>query len=167
MKRILFSTLVFSFLVSACSNDDSDVSSVEGVWKLTAYNVADGFDVNSDGIKNINLLNEMECLNNEVLVFESNGSMHSSSTFNPVIQIYTLNEVTNEYAFNVECDIEGVISYATSYSQKGNTITFNNHNASVSDNQLYIVFEDAIEIFNSDFTKILAREDLTLVYAKQ
>lgn len=167
MKRILFFITILSFLSIACSTDDSDMASVEGVWKLTAYNVADGFDVNSDGIKNINLLNEMECLNNEVLVFESNGSMYSSSTFNPVIQIYRLNEVTNEYGFNVECDIEGVISFATSYSQKGNTITFNNHHASIADNQLYIVFEDAVEIFNADFTKVLAREDLTLVYSKK
>jgi len=167
MKRILFSTLVFSFLVSACSNDDSDVSSVEGVWKLVAYNVAEGFDINKDGIKSVNILEEIECVNNEVLVFESTGVVSTHFSFNPEIQIYRLNEVTNEYAFNVECDIEGVISYASSYSQKGNTITFNNHKASVADNQLLLVFEDAIEIFNSDFTIVLAREDLTLVYSKQ
>lgn len=151
----------------ACSNDDSTVSSVEGAWKLVAYNVIDGFDINNDGIKSVNILEEIGCANNEVLVFESTGVVSINASFNPLIQIRLLNETTNEYAFNVECDIEGVISFATSFSQKGNAISFNNHDALLSDNQLYIVFEDAFEIFNEDYSKVLAREDLALVYSKQ
>lgn len=167
MKRILTIFTFLSLLLFACSSDDSKLTSVEGVWQLVAYNVPEGFDINNDGIKSINILQEIGCANNEVMVFESTGVVYTDASFNPLIQIYILNEVTNEYAFNVECDTEGVISLATNYTQKGNTITFNKHSASVMHNHLYIIYEDAIEIFNADFTKVLAREDLTLVYSKQ
>lgn len=166
MKRILTIITFLSLLIFACSSDDSNLTSVEGVWELVGYNVAEGFDINNDGIKSINILQEIDCINNEIMVFESTGVVYTHASFNPLIQIYVLNETINEYAFNVECDAEGVISLATNYSQKGNTITFNKHSASVMNNQLSIIYEDAIEIFNADFTKVISRQDLTLVYVK-
>ncbi len=167
MKRILV-ILTFSFFwLFACSSDDSNLTSIEGIWKLVAYNVGEGFDINNDGIKSINLLEEIGCTNNEELLFESTGVVYTNASFNPGIKIYIVNEETNAYAFNIVCDTEGVISFASNYIQKENTIAFNNHNAVISNNQLYIVFQDAIGIYNSDFTKVLRRVDLTLVYSKQ
>ena len=164
MKRILL--IIISIVLVSCSDETIDMSAV-GSWKLTGYNVANGFDINNDGIKSVNLLDEFECQNNETLTFELNGVVSSIETFNPEINIVLVDESTNEYAFNITCDLEGVIGFATNYSQNGEIITYNSKNATIIGNEMKMVFEDAIEIFNADLTQVIANEDLTLVYTKQ
>ena len=166
MKRILFVFLI-SIVSFSCSNESYDATTVEGKWKLTAYNVADGFDINNDGIKSINVLDEIDCVSNEFLTFESNGVMYSDSTFNPDIRIALLDGTTNEYAFNITCDQEGVIGFATNYTQKGDTITYNNRKVSIIGNQLYVEYKNGIKIYNENFTKVVGTKDLTMVYTKQ
>jgi len=164
MKRILI-TIISAILFVSCSNETIDMSAV-GTWKLTGYNVANGFDLNNDGIKSLNLLNEFECENHETLTFELNGVVSSDKTFNPEVDVILLNEATNEYTFNVVCDLEGVIGFASNYSQNGEIVTYNNKNAVIKGNELSVVFENAIKIYNSDLTQIVDTENLTLVYTK-
>ncbi|MFH4964131.1 hypothetical protein V8G69_03935 [Gaetbulibacter sp. M235] len=164
MKRILF--IISTIFLVSCSNETIDMSAV-GTWKLTGYNVSNGFDLNNDGIKSLNLLNEFECENHETLTFELNGVVSSTETFNPEVDVILIDEATNEYAFNVVCDIEGVIGFASNYSQNGEIVTYNNKNATIIGNELSVVFEDAIKIYNSDSTQVVSTENLTLVYTKQ
>ncbi|MBP0903301.1 hypothetical protein ACFSKN_00235 [Mariniflexile gromovii] len=156
-----------SLLLTSCFNDADDNLTIEGVWRLTAMNVEDGFDINEDGVANVNLLNEIDCVNNETLVFESKGVVTSNKTFNPDIKIALLEGTTDAYVFDVECDVEGTINFAVNYTQNNNLIIINESEAILNGNQLTRVFENAINIYSEDFINVIATKKVTLVYTKQ
>ncbi|WP_308991203.1 hypothetical protein QLS71_002010 [Mariniflexile litorale] len=166
MKKIILALTLVALLLTSCSHD-SDHNTINGVWILTEWNVADGFDMNNDDIVNTNILNEIDCVNNETLVFESTGMVSSNKTFNPTIEIALQNGTSNNYIFNIVCDEEGSISYASNYSKNGDVVLINDAIATVKNNKLTRVFIGAIKIYNEDFTEVLASKDLTLVYTKQ
>lgn len=158
-------TLVF---FTSCSSDDmQNNSNLVGTWELSAWNVEGGFDLNDDGIVSTNLLNEIDCTQNETLLFEANGVVSLNTTFNPDIEIVLLNDSDNQYSFNVDCDTEGVISLATSYSVNGNSVSIGESMALLDANQISIVFKNSLEIHNEDLTEVIATKDLTLVYSKK
>lgn len=169
----LFLTVITAFVLvlgTSCATEeleDSNNLSIKGVWNLTAWNIDNGFDINNDGIISTNLLNEISCHQNETLLFEANGVVSLNTTFKPNLEIYLLNSRVEQYSFNLECDTEGVVSLATSYTKSGNTIMIGETEASIEINQMSIVFENSIEIYNEDFTEVLETRDLTLVYIKQ
>ncbi|MEC3908360.1 hypothetical protein VOI54_15120 [Tamlana sp. 2201CG12-4] len=156
--------------VASCSSDDvqnENDSNIQGVWKLSAWNIVGGFDMNNDGVVHTNLLNEIDCTKNETLLFEPNGIVSLNTTFSPDIEIALLDEETNTYSFDVTCDTEGIISLATSYKVNGNHVEIGEIDALIEGNQISIVFEKSLEIYNSDLTQIIETKDLTLVYVKQ
>ena len=172
MNKLLLNLYIAFVLVSftSCSKDDmqdSNNSSITGVWKLTAWNVDGGFDFNNDGTVSTNLLNEIDCSRNETLFFDKKGVVSLNTTFNPKIDIALLNELTSEYNFNVTCDTEGVVSLATSYTVNGSMIFIGESEAQFDGNQISLIFEDRIKIYNEDFTQVVDTKDLTLVYNKQ
>jgi hypothetical protein len=155
--------------ITSCSSDDmqdSNNSSILGVWQLTAWNVEEGFDFNEDGTENTNLLNEIDCSRNETLIFDNNGVVSLNTTFNPDIDIALKDGSSNTYIFNVTCDTEGVISLATSYQLKDSSVFIGEFKASFMDNQITLVFKERIKIYNENFTEVIDRRDLTLVYTK-
>lgn len=158
--------LIECVLSVACSNDETTDSSIVGTWQLTTWTINIPMDLNNDSITSTNLLDEATCDNNETLVFESNGTVSSNSTYNPQVNISLL-ESTDDYLWDVVCDTEGTIGLAGSYTQNNNSITLFNTTAVVSDNQLTIVYENAIDIYNEDFTQVVTKKDLTLVYTKK
>jgi len=162
---ILACVLMFS---TSCSKDDLETNnpSVVGVWKLSSYDIGISVDIDKDDKRNTNILNEIDCEVNEELVFKSNGTVASNDSFHHIIDISKSN-LTNDYIFNVECS-EGYISTATSYVKESNTrIEFNGIVSTINSNQLTRVFENAIEIYNEDFTEVVEVKNLTLVYTKQ
>ncbi|GAA3654056.1 hypothetical protein [Flavivirga jejuensis] len=163
----LFYILCFVLVFTSCSSDDNDGVSIIGVWELTAWDVMDGFDINNDGTASTNIIDEIECTNNETLIFEDNGVMSSNETYNPDINIALLEGTTDEYMFNVSCDEQGIIGFATSYSQTNNTVIFNDIEFTVIDNQLFRVIKESVKIYNEDFTEVVATKDLKLVYTKR
>lgn len=165
MNKLLFILCFASLLVTSCSEEDDGLS-VVGTWKLTAWNVADGFDINNDGTVSTNILDEIECTNSEALIFEATGVMSSNNTFNPAINIALLDGTTDSYTFNITCDQEGVISFATTYSQSLDTVTFNDSEFTIIGNQLLREIKEGIKIYNEGFTEVIATKDLTLVYTK-
>jgi len=167
MNKIIVFLCFTTLLFTSCYNDADDEITVEGIWKLTAYNVSDGFDINNDGIASVNLLDEIPCTNNETLVFESKGVVTSNQTFNPSIEIGLVNSTSDSYIFNVICDEEGSIGYATNFTLNANEIFINDNIATISGNKLSRVFADAIKIYNEDFTEVVATKDVTLVYMKR
>ncbi len=172
MNKLLLNLCIAFVLVcfTSCSTDDmqdSNNSSITGVWKLTAWNIDGGFDINNDGTVSTNLLNEIDCSRNETLFFDNDGVVSLNTTFNPDINIALLNEATSEYSFNVACDTEGVISLATSYTVNDSMIMIGESEAQIDGNQIFLVFQDRIKIYNEDFTQVLETKDLTLVYNKQ
>lgn len=167
MKKIVL-VLVVIFLVffTSCSIEPIEDVSFEGTWKLTAWSVNIPVDLNNDVISSTNLLDEIDCVINETLVFDNDGIVVSNLTFNPKVNISLINSETNSYEFSVECDTEGVIATASSYTKSNNTIIINNRVSHIDDNELTMVFENAIEVYNEDFTAVIAIKDLTLVYTK-
>ncbi len=164
---ILYFIFVFAFL-SSCSKDDiNSDSSVVGSWQLTTWSVFIPIDLNNDAIASNNLLNEATCNNNETLIFESNGTVSSNSTYNPQVNISLVNGTTDNYSFDVDCDTEGTIGIAGIYTQNNNSITLFNTTAVISGNQLTVVYENAIDIYNEGFTEIVDTKDLTMVYTKK
>ena len=167
MNKIIVFLCFSSLLLTSCYKDSDDEMTVEGVWELTAYNVVDGFDINNDGIASVNLLNELSCSNNETLVFNSKGIVTSNQTFNPNIEISLANGTSNNFIFNVKCDAEGTIGYATNFTVNGNMVLINDSVSTLNGNKLSRIFVDAIKIYNQDFTQMVATKDVTLVYTKQ
>jgi len=172
MNKLILNLCIAFILVcfTSCSTDDmqdSNNSSITGVWKLTAWNIEGGFDINNDGTISSNLLNEIDCSRNETLFFDNNGIVSLNTTFNPDIDIALLNETTDEYSFDITCDTEGVISLATEYTVENSVIMIGESEAMIKGNQISLVFEDRIKIYNVDFTEVIETKDLTLVYNKQ
>jgi hypothetical protein len=172
MNKLFFNLMVMLWLVgfTSCSSDDNQVSNSNpliGVWHLTAWNVEGGFDINNDGTVSSNLLNEIDCARNETLFFDDNGVVSLNTTFNPDLEIVLLNPEMNLYSFEVGCDTEGVISLATSYTRSESVIYMGETEAFYDGNEITIVFEDRLNVYNSDFTEIVETKDLTLVYKKQ
>lgn len=155
-------------LSTSCSKDEVEHNdpSIVGVWELTNYDIGISVDIDRNGTKSFNLLNEIDCIVNEELVFKSNGTLNSNDSFHHIIDI-SKSDLTNDYVFNVQCS-EGYISSATSYVQSNNSmVEFNDLISTIHNNQLTRVFENAIEIYNEDFTEIIEVKNLTLVYTRQ
>jgi hypothetical protein len=172
MNKLLLNLCIAFVLVcfASCSTEDvqdSNNSSITGVWKLTAWNIDGGFDMNNDGTVSTNLLNEMDCSRNETLFFDNNGVVSLNTTFNPDLNIALLDDTTNTYSFNVACDTEGVISLATEYTLNDAVLMIGESEAQIEGNKISLVFEDRIKIYNEDFTEVIEAKDLTLVYIKQ
>jgi hypothetical protein len=165
VKVIFACALVF---FTSCSSDDmQNNSNLVGSWNLSAWNIDGGFDINDDGVVSTNLLSEIDCDQNETLLFEGNGVVSLNTTFNPDIEIVLLSDSENEYRFNVECDTEGIISLATAYSVNGSNISLGEINAQLDGNQISIVFKNSLEIYNEALSEVIATKDLTLVYTKK
>jgi len=172
MNKLVFSLCIAFTLVcfTSCSSgdtDDSNNQTILGVWELTAWNIEGGFDINNDGTLSTNLLNEIDCSRNETLLFNKNGVVSLNTTFNPEINITLLSGETETYNFDVACDTEGVISLATEYTVKDSIITIGESEAEIDGNQISLVFEDRLKIYNEDKTEIIETRNLTLVYTKQ
>lgn len=169
MKHLIFFLSFFIALsVQSCSKDNEDqfTNDLIGSWKLTAWNVEDGFDINKDGVADTNLLNEIDCPNEEVLVFDNNGIVSSDNTFNPTLKIALTSTIESRYSFNVECS-EGIVGFSTNYSQNNGSVIIQERVASLDNNQLTRVFVGAIKIYNEDYTQVISTRDLTMVYTKQ
>ncbi|WP_298496693.1 hypothetical protein [uncultured Algibacter sp.] len=171
MNKLLLNLCFACILVffTSCSSDDAqdkNSTAIIGVWKLTAWNVDQGFDINNDGVVNTNLLNEIDCPRNETLFFDDKGIVSLNTTFNPDLDITLLNEEASEYRFNVACDTEGIISLATSYTLNDSIIMIGESEAQIKNGQIILIFEDRIKIYNEDLTQIIETKDLTLVYDK-
>lgn len=169
MKKIIsiLSLLFVVFFFSSCSNDDTldTNNTVVGEWKLTTWSIDVPINLNDDDIFSYNLLDEINCSNNETFVFENNGQVSNNDTFNAKIDIKKIEE-TNRYDFSIECG-EGYVSYATTYTQNSNIVDFQDIESVISGNTLTRVFENAIEIYNEDFTEVIETKNLTLIYTKQ
>lgn len=99
LKAILpLFTLVF---LLGCSNDDSgggdDISAeLVGTWQLSETNVSEAIDTNDDGTTTTNLMTEVDCLE-DTLVLSADASWSSSGVFPANISPITGN------LYNVSC----------------------------------------------------------------
>ena len=165
--RVIFITCILSLLF-ACNQDKSEFKETElldGVWRLTAWNVSEALDINNDGVVSNNLLNEISCLNNEILEFNASGIASFNNTFNPSLEIITQNNLQEDLSISINCN-PGVIGAATTYSKKGNTITLGSEIAIINGDEITIERKDKLKVFNADRSKIVDTHDVDAVYTK-
>ena len=162
-----FLLIVFlSFFVTSCSNDNDDtLFSVVGEWELTEWNANIMLDLNNDATASFNLLEEVACINNEILTFEANGVVTSNNTFNPKAEFFL--QADQQHSGSIECSTEGSIGFASSYIEAGNTIEFNGSVSEFTGNQIIRTFQDEIKIYNEDLSQVIETRDLILVYTKR
>jgi len=153
-----------------CTNDNQQqATDVEGTWLLTAWIGTEPIDLNNDGTESINFLDEMDCYENETIVFNAGGiAVAMSTSFASFIFDIEMG-TTNEFDYTVECELENENTDLT-WSQTGNTVTIDD-GTTVSDftingNQISVLIPEGFVAFSSDFTATTT-QDLTFVYTKQ
>ncbi|MCB0444603.1 MAG: lipocalin family protein [Gelidibacter sp.] len=174
MKKVIFSLLAIAVLaLTSCSKDDDSNSSTSltGTWKLTAWNSATGYDINNDGTASTNILNELDCYNNETVVFSANNTAMAHSTSYADITAEITTGTTDEYTYTVDC-VDEVDSFALTWSLNGNTITFDEGTpdeivATLSGNTFSLLVPEGLVIYDANNVNEVVIQDLTLVYTKQ
>ncbi|MBU2929707.1 hypothetical protein [Winogradskyella psychrotolerans] len=167
MNKIVSVCFLIGLLGLTTSCSDKNEHGVVGTWLLATRTVDIPFDVNKDGVFNTNLIAEIDCNERETLTFETNGTVSSGNEFSNVLR-YFKDDSTNVYSINVDCNKEGIISFASEYSIiEENTIKVSNRIYVLKSDTLTTVYKNAIDIYNEDFTDIIETRDLTQVYTKQ
>ena len=170
MKKFVL-TLLFAILVflTSCSIEPVEELSFEffeGTYHLTEYSFDVPADLNNDTNYSSNLLEEIDCENNETLVFDKQGLVYSNFTFNPLIEVALVNTSLSEFDVDVICDTEGLIGTASSYSKSGNIIKIDDRIATISGNNITMIFKKALNVYNQDKSLVIGTKDLKLVYTK-
>lgn len=158
-KIFLQLSIVF-FIITSCQ----DAHPLYGKWKLSSWYIGVEIDLNKNGIKSSNLLDEVDCENKEVLTIKADGTLNAVNTYSPMVKI---SKTDNKYKFDVKCN-EGSLGFATTYKIVGNKIIIepNTEEYFFNGKQLTRVFKNSISIYNTDFTKVIETKDLTLNYIK-
>ncbi|MEM0517765.1 MULTISPECIES: lipocalin family protein [Aequorivita] len=173
MKK-LFGLLFLALAFTACSSDDdssSNEASIEGTWKMTAFNTENAYDLNNDGTASTSVMDETNCYQNETIVFNADGTGTAFNTSYADIELTLVAGTTDEYEYTVTCVSEDD-STPFLYTQNGNTITLTmggfNQDVTLSGNTLTYVFEEGfyVEVDNNGTTTTVT-EDITFVFTKQ
>ncbi|MAP81845.1 MAG: hypothetical protein CL526_12245 [Aequorivita sp.] len=173
MKK-LFGLLVLAITLTACSSDDdggSNTTSIEGTWKMTAFNTETAHDLNNDGTASTSVMDETNCYQNEIIVFNANGTGAATSNSYADIELTLVTGTTDEYEYTVTCVSETETTPFT-YTQNGNEITLSmagfSQTATLSGNTLTYVFEEGffVEVDDNGNT-VTVTEDITFVFTKQ
>lgn len=157
MKNILsvIGSLSFVLLFMSCSSDDSSEGEqgvdarFVGTWELTEVNVSEAIDTNDDGTTTSNLMTEVDCLR-DTLVLTENSTWSSTGVFPQLISPITGN------LYNVDCS--GVIDRSGNWVSSGNTLNL-------------VGSIQAVLVLSGDRLTLIIGDDLpglqSLVYVKQ
>lgn len=144
--------------------------SIEGTWLLTAWIGEEAIDLNNDGNESTNFLDEMDCYNNETLVFNNEGTGASISTSFADIEIFIEAGTMDSVDFNITC-IEEDETVDFTWVQSDNTVsitdTFGTNDWELDGNTLSILIPEGFSVINADDASINTIQDLTFVYTKQ
>lgn len=122
MKK-LFVLAAAAFLTLSCSDDDSNPTtsaSVEGTWKLTAFNVNEAVDINDDGTASVDFISETGCYNNSNIVFSGNN-VATLSIQELDIELDLVIGTEDSYEYSIDC-VDATPEVAT-YSVSGNSVS--------------------------------------------
>ena len=151
-----------------CTNEQT-TEEIVGTWLLTAWIGEEAIDLNNDGTESINFLDEMNCYENETIVFSADNTGVTMSTSFASFIFDIVVGTTNEYDYTIECEFENENTNFT-WSQNGNTISVDDGTsvteATLNGNQLSLFVPEGFVAFSSDFT-VTTIQDLTFVYTKQ
>jgi len=147
---------------------DTDVT-VVGTWKMTAWNVNEAQDLNEDGTSSTNLLDEMDCYNNETVVFNADFTGIAMSTSYADIELNLVIGTTNEFDYSITCvpEIENTdLTWAQSGNIVATTSTGITNNFTLNGNELSFLIPEGFTVVSDD-SSVTVIQDLTIVYTKQ
>uniref|UniRef100_UPI0035C7C25B hypothetical protein n=1 Tax=Aurantibacter sp. TaxID=2807103 RepID=UPI0035C7C25B len=128
-----------------------------------------GQDLNQDGTNSTNLLNEMDCYNNETIVFNADFSAVSTSTSYADIELNLVIGTTDEFDYNITCVEETEVTDLI-WIQLGNTVSIGTQSTitdlTLNGNQLSFVIPEGFTVVSDD-ASVTVIQDLTIVYTKQ
>lgn len=134
---------------------------------MTTWTVGIPMDLKPSKESTTNLLDQTSCEVNEILSFDNNGIVTSEDTFSPKITVRLKDGASAEYIIEEVC-AEGVIGYTTEYSQVANgEVQFNNTVGVMVNNQLTVIYKNAVKVYNEALTEVVESKDLTLIYTKK
>jgi len=173
MKKHLITVVVLLSLLNSCKEDESELPiTVEGTWKLTAWNSANAYDFNGDGITNTNLLKEFNCYHNEFMVFKADGTGIVKSGSFADVSATLVTGTENTYTYTIAC-IQGQDNSFFNWSRPNeNTIVFTQNNGTdnltLNGNKISFLVEEFVLARYNDTTHYpVVTEDLLFVYTKQ
>jgi hypothetical protein len=156
-------------LAAANSGSTNTDASIVGTWKMTAWNVNEGQDLNQDGTNSTNLLDEMDCYNNETILFNADFSAVATSTSYADIELNLVIGTTDEFDYNITCVAETEVTDLT-WIQTGNSViagtptTFSTF--TLDGNELSFLIPEGFTVVSDDSSTTVI-QDLTIVYTKQ
>ncbi|MEM6515725.1 MAG: hypothetical protein AAF688_06045 [Bacteroidota bacterium] len=149
-----------------CSNNQQ-TTNIPGTWKLTAWNIDGGLDLDNDGTASVNVLDEMDCYNNETIVFNADGTASVISTsFADIESEFELGS-NDEFDFTVECIQDDETTTGT-WTEDSNTLTFTYDDFdetiefTIENNDISYFIPNGFTTFGVEFST-----DMTIVYTKQ
>lgn len=153
------------FVIENGTNDN-----IVGTWKLTGWRGEEPIDLNNDGTESINFLDEMDCYENETMVFNNNNTGTAFSTTYAEFELELEIGTTDTYNFLVTCINENETTNFD-WSQNGQMVSitdeFNDsYNFVLNGNTLSVTIPDGFFAANQDFT-VTTVQDLTFIYTKQ
>lgn len=161
--------------LAACSSDDDSNNttiSVEGTWKMTAFNTENAYDLNGDGIPSRNVMDETDCFQNELMLFNVDGTGLITSNSVLEIGLEMVVGTTDEYEYTIECISEVTIDSFT-YTITNNEVSIDVDGdistATLSNNTLTVVIPEGffIEVEDPESGIISILENITIIYTKQ
>ncbi|WP_152611445.1 hypothetical protein [Psychroserpens damuponensis] len=152
-----------------CTIDNEEPADVTGTWLLTAWNGTEPIDLDGDGVESINFLDEMDCYENETIVFNTDGTGVTMSTSFASFIFDIVVGTTDEFSYTIECEFEDENTNFT-WTQNGNIVSTSDGtdttDLTLNGNELSIFVPEGFLAFSSDFTATTT-QDLTFVYTKQ
>lgn len=123
MKKIIALAAV-ALLGISCSDDDSSETnggstSIEGTWKLTAFTLNEGADLNNDGTASTDMISESGCYSNSSLVFSTNN-VATINIEELEIDLDLVVGTEDSYEYSIDC-VEATPEVAA-YAVAGNTV---------------------------------------------
>ncbi|GGB70450.1 hypothetical protein GCM10007424_08010 [Flavobacterium suaedae] len=124
MKKFIALAAVALMGIS-CSDDDSSETnggsaSIEGTWKLTAFTLNEGADLNNDGTVSTDMISESGCYSNSSFVFSSNN-VATINIEELEIDLDLVIGTEDSYEYSIDC-VEATPEVGT-YAVSGNTVT--------------------------------------------
>lgn len=151
-----------------CLNDQP--TEIVGTWLLTAWNGEEPIDLNNDGTENINFLDEIDCYNNETLVFNNDNTGVAMSTSYADFEIFLEVGSTDSFDFSYDCIME-VENTDLTWTQSGNIVSitdpFSTTDWVLNGNTLSITIPEGFSVTNADDPDVTVIQDLTFIYTKQ
>ena len=151
-----------------CTQDQP--TGIEGIWLLTAWNGTEPIDLNNDGTESTNFLEELDCYNNETIVFNADNTGQIFSTSYAEIDIVLEVGSTNSYDFTVDC-IEAAETTDMTWSQNGNVVSITDVSGTsdwtLNGNMLSITIPEGFVVISSEDATVTVIQDLTFIYTKQ